>query len=115
MLTQSYCLPLLQDDGGGGGGGDGWGWERTARNVLPNLVFLGMYFAVTSWGGDGWNGNFFGECLSRGLQVRPGSVLHASAVIVSAVMSAPVCSSVGQSHSMLTVMLPSDVMYAYGC
>jgi hypothetical protein len=51
-----------QDDGGGGGGGDGWGWERTARNVLPNLVFLGMYFFITSYGGDGWNGGFFGEC-----------------------------------------------------
>lgn len=50
---------MLQDDGGGGGGG-GWGWERTARNLLPNVVFLGMYFLVTSYGGDGWNGGFFG-------------------------------------------------------
>lgn len=50
----------MQDDGGGGGGG-GWDWERTARNVLPNVVFLGMYFLVTSHGGDGWNGSFFGE------------------------------------------------------
>jgi hypothetical protein len=56
-------LSLLQDDGGGGGGGDGWGWERTARNLLPNAVFLGMYFAITSYGGDGWGGwgGFFGE------------------------------------------------------
>lgn len=49
-----------QDDGGGGGGGDGWNWERTARNVLPNVVFLGMYFLITSYGGDGWGGGFFG-------------------------------------------------------
>jgi hypothetical protein len=57
-------LSLLQDDGGGGGG-DGWGWERTARNLLPNAVFLGMYFAITSYGGDGWGGwgGFFGELL----------------------------------------------------
>jgi hypothetical protein len=56
------CCLCLQDDGGGGGGGDGWNWERTARNVLPNLVFLGMYFMITSYGGDGWGGGFFGEC-----------------------------------------------------
>lgn len=49
----------IQDDGGGGGGGDGWGWERTARNLLPNIVFLGMYFLVTSYGGDGWGGGIF--------------------------------------------------------
>jgi hypothetical protein len=30
--------------------------------VLPNLVFLGMYFMITSYGGDGWGGGFFGEC-----------------------------------------------------
>lgn len=51
---------LPQDDGGGGGGG-GWNWEHTARNLLPNVVFLSMYFLVTSYGGDGWNGGFFGE------------------------------------------------------
>lgn len=56
------CRLSLQDDGGGGGGGDGWNWERSARNVLPNLVFLGMYFLITSYGGDGWSGGgFFGE------------------------------------------------------
>lgn len=53
-----WCFLCLQDDGGGGGGG--WNWERTARNLLPNVVFLGMYFLVTSYGGDGWNGGFFG-------------------------------------------------------
>lgn len=51
---------MLQDDGGGGGG-DGWGWERTARNLLPNLAFLALYFAITSYGGDGWGGGFFGK------------------------------------------------------
>jgi hypothetical protein len=53
----------LQDGGGGGGGGgDGWNWERTARNLLPNAVFLGMYFMITSYGGDGWGGgNHQGE------------------------------------------------------
>eukprot|EP00197_Chlamydomonas_leiostraca_P003881 CAMPEP_0202867264 /NCGR_PEP_ID=MMETSP1391-20130828/9052_1 /ASSEMBLY_ACC=CAM_ASM_000867 /TAXON_ID=1034604 /ORGANISM="Chlamydomonas leiostraca, Strain SAG 11-49" /LENGTH=126 /DNA_ID=CAMNT_0049547291 /DNA_START=112 /DNA_END=489 /DNA_ORIENTATION=- len=53
-------LPPINDrGGGGGGGGDGWNWERTARNLAPNLAFLGLYFAVTSWGGDGW-GSWFG-------------------------------------------------------
>lgn len=52
-------MRCIQDDGGGGGGGDGWGWERTARNLLPNIVFLGMYFLVTSYGGDGWGGGIF--------------------------------------------------------
>lgn len=45
--------PIDGGDDGGGGGGDGWGWERTARNLLPNLAFLGLYFAITSYGGDG--------------------------------------------------------------
>jgi hypothetical protein len=60
------ALGLLSQDDGGGGGGDGWGWERTARNLLPNIVFLGMYFAITSYGGDGWGGwgGFFGESCS---------------------------------------------------
>lgn len=52
--------PIDGGDDGGGGGGDGWGWERTARNLLPNLAFLGLYFAITSYGGDGWGGGFFG-------------------------------------------------------
>ena len=51
-----FCCLLLQDGGGGGGGGDGWNWERTARNLMPNLAFLGMYFMITSYGGDGWGG-----------------------------------------------------------
>jgi hypothetical protein len=51
----------MQNGGGGGGGGDGWHWERTARNLGVNLVFLGFYFWVTSHGGDGWGGGFFGE------------------------------------------------------
>ena len=50
-----------QDGGGGGGGGDRWGWERTVRNVAPNLFMLGVYFVVTSYGGDGFGGGFFGE------------------------------------------------------
>lgn len=53
----------LQDGGGGGGGGDGWGWERTARNLLPNIAFIGLYFLITSKGGDGFGGGFFGEPL----------------------------------------------------
>ncbi|KAF6256205.1 hypothetical protein COO60DRAFT_1702425 [Scenedesmus sp. NREL 46B-D3] len=53
--------PIDGGDDGGGGGGDGWGWERTARNLLPNIAFLGLYFAITSYGGDGWGGGgFFG-------------------------------------------------------
>ena len=39
----------LQDGGGGGGGdGDGWGWERTARNVFPNLIFMGIFYICQS-------------------------------------------------------------------
>ncbi|KAI8474732.1 MAG: kinase-like domain-containing protein [Monoraphidium minutum] len=49
-------------NGGGGGGGDGWGWEHLARNLLPNAAFLGLYFFITSHGGDGWgNGPFGGD------------------------------------------------------
>jgi hypothetical protein len=59
-LGQGIGLPPVPGDDGGGGGGDGWNWERTARNVAPNLFFLGLYFFITSYGGDGWNGGFFG-------------------------------------------------------
>jgi hypothetical protein len=52
---------VFLQDGGGGGGGDGWNWERTAKNVAPNLFVLGMYFFVTSYGGDGFKGEWFGE------------------------------------------------------
>jgi hypothetical protein len=38
-------IPHVQDDGGGGGGGggDGWDWNKTAKNLLPNIAFLGLY------------------------------------------------------------------------
>ncbi|GIL67453.1 hypothetical protein Vafri_20833 [Volvox africanus] len=49
-------LPPVDSNGGGGGGGDGWGWERTARNVAPNLFVLGLYFFLTSYGGDNFGG-----------------------------------------------------------
>lgn len=52
--------PIRGGDDGGGGGGDGWNWERAARNVLPNLAFLGLYFVITSYGGDGWGNGPFG-------------------------------------------------------
>lgn len=66
----------------GDGGGDGWGWERAARNVLPNLAFLGLYFLITAYGGDGWGNGPFGkrltddavnwglECVLKRLQLR---------------------------------------------
>jgi len=60
MQAHNAAHPTTQDDGGGGGGGD-WGWERTVRNLLPNLAFLGLYFAITSYGGDGWGNGPFGE------------------------------------------------------
>ena len=47
--------------GGGGGGGDGWDWGKAGRNLAPNAGFLLLYFAVTSWGGDGFKGLSFGE------------------------------------------------------
>ncbi|GLC37126.1 hypothetical protein PLESTB_000983000 [Pleodorina starrii] len=49
-------LPPVDSNGGGGGGGDGWGWERSARNVAPNLFVLGLYFFITSYGGDNFGG-----------------------------------------------------------
>eukprot|EP00198_Chlamydomonas_reinhardtii_P004313 XP_001693649.1 predicted protein [Chlamydomonas reinhardtii] len=53
-------LPPVDDSGGGGGGGGGWGWERTARNLAPNLFVMGLYFFVTSYGGDNFGGGGHG-------------------------------------------------------
>lgn len=49
------CSPRSQDGGGGGGGGDGWNWERVVLNVAPNLAAAGLYFFITTYGGDGFN------------------------------------------------------------
>lgn len=57
MLT---TFAVIGTQGGGGGGGGGWGWERTARNLAPNLFVMGLYFFVTSYGGDNFGGGGHG-------------------------------------------------------
>ena len=62
-----------------------------ARNVLPNLVFLGMYFFITSYGGDGWGGGgFFGACAcacttTDGARSEARGALKAAAVSVACI------------------------------
>ena len=54
LLVCQHNFGLLAQDGGGGGGNN-WGSSRLARNLMLNLLGLGIYFLLDSGGGGFFN------------------------------------------------------------